>query len=31
MVGSLEPKGDGFHFAVLNGPRDDPGLDFVKR
>ena len=30
MVGNIEAKGNGFHFEILNGPEDDPGLDFVK-
>jgi len=31
MVGTVEPKQDGFHFAILNGPEKDPGLDFARR
>lgn len=31
MVGTVEPKGDGFHFAVIDGPPNDPGLDFARK
>ncbi len=31
MVGTVEPKGNGFHFAVIDGPPNDPGLDFARR
>ncbi len=31
MVGTVEPKGNGFHFAVIDGPPNDPGLDFARK
>ncbi len=31
MVGKVEPKSNGFHFAVIDGPANDPGLEFARR
>ncbi|MBI1346647.1 tetratricopeptide repeat protein [bacterium] len=31
MVGTVKPEENGFHFAVVNGPQGDPGLDFARQ
>ena len=31
MIGKVDKTDQGFHFVAVNGPADDPGLNFQRR